>query len=74
MKDAKWWTVDTVFAIGLGAVMAGAFGASFFVRPGARTGSALVPTSVLEQVKQQGEACQTVTDEDVLTKTPPNPC
>jgi hypothetical protein len=74
MKDAKWWTVDTVFTIGLGIVMAGAFGASFFTRSGSTTGSALVPASVLEKLIDQGGRCQTITDDDVTSHAPKKPC
>jgi hypothetical protein len=75
MKDAKWWTVDTVFAVGLGVLMAGAFGASFFARSGYRaSGSALVPAAVLEKLIDQGGRCQTITDEDVTSHVPRKPC
>jgi hypothetical protein len=74
MKDAKWWTVDTVFALGLGVVMAGAFGASFFVRSGSRSGSALVPPAMLQKAIDEGTRCQTITDDDVMSHAPRNPC
>lgn len=77
MKDAKWWTPDTVFAIGLGVVMWAAFGACFFARSGGAgttNGSALVPAAVLEKLIDQGGRCQTITDEDVENHAPRNPC
>ena len=74
MKDAKWWTVDTVFSIGLGVLMAGAFGVSFFARSGSTSGSPLVPAAVLEKLLDQGGRCQTITDEDVTAGIPRKPC
>jgi hypothetical protein len=74
MKDAKWWTPDMIFAVGLGAVMAGFFGVSFFTPAGSRTGSELVPAAMLEMLRDEGQSCQTVTDEDVTNRTPRNRC
>lgn len=74
MKDAKWWTVETVFSIGLGVLMAGAFGMSFFARSGSTSGSSLVPAAVLEKLVDQGGRCQTITDDDVTNRTPRKRC
>lgn len=74
MKDAKWWTPDMIFAVGVGVVMAGFFGVSFFTPAGSRTGSQLVPAAVLEKLIVEGQNCQTITDDDVVNRTPRNPC
>jgi hypothetical protein len=75
MKAAKWWSVDTVFAIGMGVLMWAGFGASFFARPHpTTTGSSLVPAAVLEKLHEQGGRCQTITDDDVMNHVPRKPC
>jgi hypothetical protein len=74
MTKAKWWTLDTVFMIGLGAVMAGAFGISFFTRLGSHQGSDLVPTVVLQKLVDEGQRCQTITDEEVMSQAPRRSC
>jgi hypothetical protein len=74
MRTAKWWTVDTVFVIGLGVVMWAAAGASFFAKSRPNGGSALVPASVLEKLVDEGGRCQTITDEDVDNRVPRKPC
>jgi hypothetical protein len=73
-NQAKWWTVDRTFLIGMGAVMAAAFGISLFAQPGPRTGSALVPPATLQKLISNGAACQTFTDEEIDNKFPPRRC
>ncbi len=73
-REAKWWTVDTLFVMSIGVVMAGVFGTSFFARQGSTTGSDLVPASTLAKLIDEGARCQTVTEEDVSNRVPRRPC
>jgi hypothetical protein len=66
MQKPRWWTVETTFVVGIGIVMASAFGTSFFARQGSQTGSALVPATTLQKLIINGGECQTITDEDVF--------
>jgi hypothetical protein len=59
MRQSTWWSIDAVFTVGIGVVMAAVFGGAFFARDLPREGSRLVPTSVLEQARQHQMDCQT---------------
>jgi hypothetical protein len=64
MKLEKWWTVDTIFVTVVGAAMAVVLSASVFSRPHvSMTGSALVPASVLRDVRNQQQECETMTND-----------
>jgi hypothetical protein len=74
LNRAKWWTVDRTFLLGMGFVMAAAFGSSLFAQQTPRTGSALVPSATLEKLIANGAACQTFTAEEGDNKFPPRQC
>jgi hypothetical protein len=65
MRRAKWWTPETIFAIGMGGVMAVFFSTGMFARRGSQSGSGLVPPALLQKIIDQEKRCQTVTDDDV---------
>jgi hypothetical protein len=71
---AKWWTVDTIFVATLGGMLALFFGTSFFARGAESPGSALIPATTLQKLIEQGQKCQTITDDDIDNHTPPHPC
>jgi hypothetical protein len=61
MKMEKWWTVDTIFVTVVGAAMAVVLSASVFSRPHiSMKGSSLVPASVLRDVRNQQQECETM--------------
>jgi hypothetical protein len=64
MQKSRWWTVDTIFVMGLGAVMFVVLGASLFVRLGSTTGSDLVPATTLEKLREQEARRQTVSTDE----------
>jgi len=70
MWMAKWWTPDTVFAAIVGGVMMVVLGMSMVVGIGSRTGSDLLPATVIDRVRAQEAACQTVTDDEAMAGVP----
>jgi hypothetical protein len=66
MRMAKWWTPDTIFAAGLGALMAGIFGASFFAQSKPKPGNVFEP--VLQEIREVESVCKTITDADVRAR------
>jgi hypothetical protein len=71
---AKWWTTDTIFVLCMGGMMAVLFGTSFFARSPQTEGSALVPAALLKKIIEQGQKCETRTDDDVTNHIPRRPC
>ena len=71
---AKWWTIDTIFVASVGGILALFMATSFFSRSLPTEGSALVPAAVLQKLIEQGQKCQTITDDDIDNHTPPHPC
>jgi hypothetical protein len=71
---AKWWTIDTIFVMSLGGILAVFFATAFYSRPVARQGSALIPAATLQRLIEAGQKCQTITDDDVDNHTPRHPC
>jgi hypothetical protein len=75
MEKARWWTLDTIFVLGMGVLMTAVLAISLFARLGSSTGSDLVPAATLQQLRDQGARCQTI-DRDHPTEqaTPRGPC
>jgi hypothetical protein len=71
---AKWWTIDTIFVMSLGGMLAVFFATAFYARQVPRQGSALIPAATLQRLIEEGQRCQTITDDDVDNHTPRNPC
>jgi hypothetical protein len=62
MSLEKWWTPDTIFVTVMGAVMAVVLTGSVMLRPHvSKTGSALVPATVLQKARAQQQECETMT-------------
>ena len=79
MQKARWWTVDTIFVVGMGAVMTVVLGCSLFARLGSATGSDLVPATTLQNLRDQGARCQTIdrdhpSDDQVSASGPRRGC
>ena len=63
MQKRSWWTPDTIFVSALGVMMMVIFGASLFAHLGSKTGSALVPAKLLQELRDRAAHCQTVEDQ-----------
>jgi hypothetical protein len=64
MREARWWTIETVFVVGIGAAMLLTLTGTLFTRMTSKTGSPLVPTQVLQDVRDHEQRCNTITDEE----------
>jgi hypothetical protein len=64
MNKASWWTVDTIFTLSMGVLLAVVMTVAPFVRGHGISGDAISRFQVLDQALEYEQICQTTTPEE----------